>query len=545
MLWLVVGQSEVSQRQRRGKRPLLFKALQVLLGLMVGLSLSECIVRTSARWLATRHDIETGAFIEDWRRVHVPALNPRIGYQMAPNLDIQFYGAELQTNSRGLRAPEVARSPADGTLRIVGLGDSVMLGWGVAQDEHCLARLEAELSGRLSDVKVETINFATAGYDTVQEYYVLRDEALAYDPDVIIVGFVGNDFERDNFIIKEPWLKTPLWSLNYASFVLQRRLAADSLDPKAIVDWRVYQDPGSFHPTTVWTALDGIASLGRSAAVPVVVVLDSRYQMDIASHAEVAAHCRKQGMHVLDLHALLRGAALDELAQRALPRDEPAWDAHARLFQLTHDGHPNELWHELTATLVADLLVREGLVGSASQSAPTAGERVARALEAADWSRTEEVSYVVGSPDERHGLWLVGGRGDGLHRRVGLGGRRGRQTVFMDGEQTGYLYFQVHDTFHFGRPGTLRVTIDYFDDGAEDVFLDYAGSAAPASDEPAEPYRRVAVGGRGGRSVWKSATVDLPHAVLANAQNHRADFRLVAEGTPLTIAAVRIARRSP
>ena len=75
--------------------------------------------------------------------------NDRVVYVARPGLDgVLYAGAPLSTNGHGFRGREVAHAKPPGVVRIVGLGDSVMFGQGVADDETYLAILEAELNAR-------------------------------------------------------------------------------------------------------------------------------------------------------------------------------------------------------------------------------------------------------------------------------------------------------------------------------------------------------------------------------------------------------------
>ncbi len=84
---------------------------------------------------------------------------------------------------------------------MVGLGDSHMFGWGVAQDETYLAVLERLLNeASRSEPRWEVLNFAAPGYNTGMEVATLEHRALAFDPDVIVVHFTGNDFWPPHFV---------------------------------------------------------------------------------------------------------------------------------------------------------------------------------------------------------------------------------------------------------------------------------------------------------------------------------------------------------
>jgi len=127
--------------------------------------------------------------------------NPRIIYELIPNLSVNFM-RPLTTNSDEFRGPSYPTVKRGGTVRIVGLGDSGMFGWGVEDGEYYLAYLSDSLNTGSPEVSWEIINTAVPGYNTVMEVETLADKGLRYEPDLVILEFVGNDLDLPNFIRK-------------------------------------------------------------------------------------------------------------------------------------------------------------------------------------------------------------------------------------------------------------------------------------------------------------------------------------------------------
>ena len=132
-----------------------------------------------------------------------PTSNLRLIYEMKPNLRVKFMGEELRTNSQGFRDTEHQTIKPAGTLRVVGIGDSVMFGWRVPQEEDYLSLLEERLNNLLPNMRVETINTAVPGYNTANEVEMLKEKGLSYSPDIVILGVVGNDESLPDFIQKD------------------------------------------------------------------------------------------------------------------------------------------------------------------------------------------------------------------------------------------------------------------------------------------------------------------------------------------------------
>ncbi|MBK7978362.1 MAG: hypothetical protein IPK07_35705 [Deltaproteobacteria bacterium] len=125
--------------------------------------------------------------------------NPRLVYELIPGLDVKFI-APLTTNSAGFRGAEIAGAKAARTVRILGLGDSVMFGWAVRDGEDFVSALARELARRHPEVAWEGINTAVPGYNAVMEVETLVAKGLRFDPDLVLLNLVGNDMDLPNFI---------------------------------------------------------------------------------------------------------------------------------------------------------------------------------------------------------------------------------------------------------------------------------------------------------------------------------------------------------
>ena len=136
------------------------RAMGSRLALLVGsvlfsLLLAEATLR--AYYVAT----STGylADLEDDRPLPAPGSALRLGelivmspdpgiiYVGRPGIEGTQGGKAVQINRAGWREHEIPFEKPRGAFRVVGIGDSVMFGWGVDEDERYLDVLEARLSG--------------------------------------------------------------------------------------------------------------------------------------------------------------------------------------------------------------------------------------------------------------------------------------------------------------------------------------------------------------------------------------------------------------
>jgi hypothetical protein len=129
-------------------------------------------------------------------------------YELQPNLDMKFGHRLLRTNSDGMRDDRDYEIPKPaGVVRILGIGDSGMFGWGVEQGEEYMAVLRSNLAMRADGVRYEVMHLAVPGYNTHLEVESLRAKGLKYQPDIVIVGWCDNDFSLPFFMLQKENLR--------------------------------------------------------------------------------------------------------------------------------------------------------------------------------------------------------------------------------------------------------------------------------------------------------------------------------------------------
>ena len=142
---------------------------------------------TRLRWIADRKGRREAAYGFD---VHHPTL----GWALRPGIrEMTVFGDKvLNSNSRGLRGRreyDYAKPP--GVTRLLVLGDSFTFGQDVSDDETYCHYLEQLLPG------AEVLNLGVHGYGHDQMLLYLREEGVKYKPDVVLLGFLYDDMERN------------------------------------------------------------------------------------------------------------------------------------------------------------------------------------------------------------------------------------------------------------------------------------------------------------------------------------------------------------
>lgn len=107
------------------------------------------------------------------------------------------YRVDFSINEQGVRDPRVfdKAKPKD-VLRIVLLGDSFAIGYGVSYQDSVPARLESKLAALLNR-PVEVINLGVSGFGTAEELIALENDGWSFDPDFVMAYWHSSD-AKDN-----------------------------------------------------------------------------------------------------------------------------------------------------------------------------------------------------------------------------------------------------------------------------------------------------------------------------------------------------------
>jgi hypothetical protein len=160
------------------RKKLLFSLVVLLLGL--------CVVEVVIR-------VVVGRPLPERLPMTIVRAHRTRGWEMVPNANHYTYEHLVTVNSLGLRGPELPTQKAPGERRVLVLGDSMVYGQGVADDETVPAQLERAL-GRSG---VSVINGGLRAYSTAQELALLQDLGPRIRPDLVVLCWFWNDIDAD------------------------------------------------------------------------------------------------------------------------------------------------------------------------------------------------------------------------------------------------------------------------------------------------------------------------------------------------------------
>jgi hypothetical protein len=267
-------------------------------------------------------------------------------YELEPNLDTYYKKVPFRTNSVGLRDKEYSLAKPPGTFRVAVVGDSFTLPSGVAIEDAFHSILEERLSGGPSGTRYEFINFAAGGYGLRQYLAVLEHKALAYEPDLLVVGFCPfNDFipfpdevfdtaYQSKPVERSPFLRLHSWP---ESLRMLRRIGVQKID---LPGQRVSPE----QRVNLYRNLARLADLGRRAGAPVVVINLSVLPSPGDTIQVLDRAVRSAGLHVLHVESLF----------------DPERKFEHMIYRA--DGHPNDKAHGVFADALYDFLRDRELV---------------------------------------------------------------------------------------------------------------------------------------------------------------------------------------
>lgn len=286
---------------------------------------------------------------------------------MVPGTVHYTYSHKVQLNSLGFRGPELgAISPSDHV--VLALGDSMIYGQGVADDETVPSAMERFLNlhkGRHGAV-YHVVNAGVRAYSTNQELGVLKEIGPKIKPSTVVLFWYWNDVEETAidrryssleqrgpvvFDLKAPAKGWPLWKwrglqlLRKSALLVWARHLTNGLRA-------VYPDERQI--ATAMNHLDGYLAEFNTlaeqwkfrffvAVIPDPTLLVTQHPSEVIT-ARVKQVASRRGVQVIDVLAPLQGLY---------------FRSNRRLPVIRYDGHFNGVANRVIAETVSQAILRE------------------------------------------------------------------------------------------------------------------------------------------------------------------------------------------
>lgn len=316
----------------------------------------------------------------------LPWLQPQLRFRADPALVFtlvpgqEAYTADKLTriNSQGMRGPLVAIGRDEQTLRLLFLGDSIVFGYGVSDEDVVSERVAAGLEAH--SIRTEVINAGVPAYNTDQEIAYLERDGVPYNPDWVILGFCWNDIgdkvgvavNETGDLLSSGDPRTPGWSESPVAYAVRnalkrsrflygateglRALSRLNSPPDATTAMRtaVLEDEDTPEVTAGWfrvlAALHHFKELSdRVGFHPLVVAFPIPLQLQrnfpkSTYPVKLREIARQEGLQFVDLEPVFRRE----------------YRGHESLF-IPYDGdHPNAVGHDIAAREIVRVILESG-----------------------------------------------------------------------------------------------------------------------------------------------------------------------------------------
>ena len=103
------------------------------------------------------------------------------------------YSFDIHFNGSGYRGALLPIQRSAGTRRILAMGDSCTMGWGVGDEKTYCYRVQQLLNKNASGRPVEVMNGGILGYTSFQGLHEFEKHMTRYHPDILIICYNWND----------------------------------------------------------------------------------------------------------------------------------------------------------------------------------------------------------------------------------------------------------------------------------------------------------------------------------------------------------------
>jgi lysophospholipase L1-like esterase len=324
----------------RNKREAILSACLLIGSLAVCLTVAEAVIRFKNSAM-NNYDIEMWRYSKELK---VKSADPELDFDHVRSKSALLQHVDIRIDNWGLRGPDVGQRRS-GVRRLLFLGGSITLGWGVAEQRTVTVQLQQKFEA--AGERVEVLNAGVANYNA--ERYVSRflKELTSLEPTDIVVHYFLRDAEvlppgGGNFLARQSELAVTLWIAFHRFF--------DRQGEQSVVDhYREVYRPDAPGFIAMKRELARLAEYAKQhdihlylAMVPDVHnLIDYKFNFIHDTMHDIAA---EDGYDFVDLLPALQGRPPEEL------------------WAMPGDPHPNALGHHLMAEAMFPVLAARKFV---------------------------------------------------------------------------------------------------------------------------------------------------------------------------------------
>lgn len=278
--------------------------------------------------------------IEMWRyakELKQRSDNPRIGHEHRPSVTATLQSVVIRTNRYGLRGRELDENYASKKRRILFLGSSATLGWGVREEDTATEIIGQSLGDDAAVLNAGIGNFNASRYVELflSKLYVLKPTDVVVNYYIKDAGLL--DAGGGNWLLRHSEMAVILWEI-------ANQFKENNSHSSMLEAYRKLYQPDSRGFLEMTRALDRLAEYTHSHGIRVYfVVLPDLY--DLKHYDYVFAH------DIMKKQAEIRNFETLDL----LPFFQRENDAK-KYWVMPTDRHPNSLAHQIMAQAILEML---------------------------------------------------------------------------------------------------------------------------------------------------------------------------------------------
>lgn len=328
--------SEVMQSRAKSSpiKGLLINVAMTIIAVVIAGGIGEAVSRLKNSSMRN-YDIEMWRYAKDLK---FRSPDPVLDHEHVRNSSALLQSVVIRTNEWGLRGGPVL-APHPGQRRILFLGGSITLGWGVPEDDTMTALLQQKFDQDHIDAVVMNAGIGNFNAQRYVELFLRRLTGL--QPTDIVVHYFLRDAEvlepgSGNWFLRNSELAMTAWEV-------WNRVARTSGEESIVDHYRAVYDPQYPGLAVMKTELAKLADYAKQHGIRIYLTMVpdvhnlGSYQLAFA-HKEVEQIATQLGYKYLDLLP-----AFGNLSP------EQVW-------AMPGDPHPNALGHKLMADDIYPLL---------------------------------------------------------------------------------------------------------------------------------------------------------------------------------------------
>ncbi len=191
-------------------------------------------------------EISLGPFVGNNRATSIFIPDSKRIWKLKPVAEDTWGGVNVRINSHGFRGNEISSQKSKDEPKILYLGDSVTFGYLLENENDCFPNIIESMLEDSLKCNIETINAGIGGYSPWQEKILLEESGLDFDPDLVVLTIVLNDFTQ-KFSLEEygGFWKGYQLAMNTSYFVsrLEKRSNIVGFIRKQVINQRYGFDP--------------------------------------------------------------------------------------------------------------------------------------------------------------------------------------------------------------------------------------------------------------------------------------------------------------